>query len=389
MKDKIAIACGCRKLNYGSILQSYALCEVIKKMNYDCEFVWVSGNLFKHYNIRWQKICGVFVNVLKTPSLFPKVVRSCFSVYKSKQQFSQNAIDKFNDFKANRFNIKLYSYNELKKRQKEYKCCVCGSDQIWNTYELYMDPMYFLQFAEPSKRVAYAPSMGTDSISSYNKKVVKKYLSHFKAISVREKSSVGLLKDLIKRDVPVVLDPTLLLTAHQWEESLKLDLDDNMCASPYCLVYFLNEPSQNALKMIEETREKFKIKAIPYKYACYKDDECVDAGPTEFVKLIKNADYIITDSFHGTIFSINFNKKFLVFERQYNAANSQSTRLKSILEQLDLLDRYDGEFKSELKCQDVLSKGIDYNTVNSKLMELRKESLMWLSDAIDTESAEY
>lgn len=373
----IGIACGCRKLNYGSILQSFALCTMIQKMGYQCEFIWVNNNTFKYYNIRPQKVLGVFRNVLLHPSLLPRVVRSVISIItkQSSTEFTIKSKEKFAEFKKDYLNINLYSYKDLKNDENKYKCFVCGSDQIWNSYEYYMDPMYFLRFTNINKRVAYAPSFGENDVSYYNKKIIQKYISEFKSLSVREKSGSDICKRLIDKDVDVVLDPTLLLTSKEWESVLNInDVEDE-----YCFVYFLSTPTDVALKAINEIRKRYKIKTVPYMFECYESDERVDAGPKEFIELIKNAKLILTDSFHGTIFSINFNKQFIAFDRNYNQGSNQSCRVTDIFDALQLRERF---VTNENELSAVFDKKIEYVDVNQRLDDLREKSKKYLEDSL-------
>ena len=377
MIKKIGIACGCRKLNYGSILQSYALCSVIKNLGYDCNFVWVSGNIFKHYNIRPEKITGVIMNSLKHPSLVPKVYRSVRRVSGNKSHYSISPASRalFEKF-VGEMDIRIYSRRALKKAEKEYYKFVCGSDQIWNSNDYYMDPMYFLRFTSMNKRIAYAPSFGTSNISYYNRNTIRKYLSEFESISVREKSGRNICRKLIGKDVPVVLDPTMLMTQNQWESNLSLSGSDE----GYCFAYFLNQPSASAVQALMRIREKMPVICLPVKYDCFNEEELAEAGPKEFLECLNNAQYVMTDSFHGTIFSINFNKQFLTFDRQYLTNTTQSTRIKGILKELGLGSRF--VKNDENVTYEMITSVIPYDTVNHKLQIMRDKSRQYLENAL-------
>lgn len=382
-QGKIGISCGCRKLNYGSILQSYALYKVIEDIGYDCEFVWIKGNFLKHYNIRWSKICGIFSNTLKHPSIFPIILKSIYEIFvkKSSYSLSKQSIYLFERFLKKNIFIRYYTWNSLKKYAGTYSKFVCGSDQIWNSYEYYMDPMYFLRFAPINKRVAYAPSFGADTVSYYNRKILKKYLLGFNTISVREKSGSKICRELIKRDVPVVMDPTLLLTEEMWMHYLNLQKKEQN----YCLVYFLNNPSLSALELIKLIRERMTIKVLPIKYNFCEKGEFEDAGPSEFLQLLLNAKYVVTDSFHGTIFAINFHKQFVCFERQYTSKEKQSSRITDILLRFDLSERYRLSSEEVFSSQtwDILRKKIDYNAIENKISAFRDESYHFLKTSLE------
>lgn len=379
--EKVGIACGCRKLNYGSLLQSYALCSAIKKLDYDCEFVWMKGNLFKHYNIRPGKIAGVFMNAIKHPSIAPKVFKSVRRVSSKKSSYaiSEKCRFLFERFVEKYLPVRMYSWHDLKKAERKYRKFVCGSDQIWNSYEYYLDPMYFLRFTKQSKRIAYAPSFGVNSVSYYNRNRLKKYLSEMGCISVREESGRDICRELLHKEVPIVLDPTFLLSAEEWKAALGLRSREEK----YCLAYFLNSPSERARELIWQIRETIAIKAVPIAYDCFLENEYTDAGPEEFLELLMNAQYVITDSFHGTILSINFKKQFLCFERQYaSQSNGQSSRITDILGRLGLLGRYNVEKANML---DTLLSEIDYESVGHQLEMLKEKSEGFLKEALASE----
>lgn len=373
LKKKIGIACGCRRLNYGSILQSYALCETVKKMGYDCKFVWIKGNLFKHTNIRIEKIIGLIKQCFCYPSLIPKVFKGIMKFLFNKNAYNlpEQSKKAFESFIQSNISISNYSHNELKKVEKRYFKFLCGSDQIWNSFEYFMDPMYFLRFTNHSKRIAYAPSFGTDKVSYYNRNNIKKYLSEFDYISVREKSGQKICKHLISRDVPVVLDPTLLISKEEWISLQNLKTKEE----EYCLVYFLSYPCKEAIELIKSL--SIPIKYLPVKYDCF--DKCENAGPKEFLELLLGAKYVITDSFHGTIFSINFEKQFLTFDRNYNTENSQSSRIRDILNVFSLQERFN---PNKEKTAEILKKQVDYEKVRCTLEKCRKESIEFLANSI-------
>jgi hypothetical protein len=294
---------------------------------------------------------------------------------KSHYSISYESRKLFEQF-VKQMDICLYKRSQLNSEEKKYYKFVCGSDQIWNSYEYFLDPMYFLRFTSKEKRVAYAPSFGTSNVSYYNRNTINKYISEFEHISVREESGKQICKNLINKDIPVVLDPTLLISAEQWKTVLSLSGTDD----EYCFAYFLNQPSPSAVYTINEMRKKMRIIALPINYDCFKKDELAEAGPKEFLFYLMNAKYVLTDSFHGTIFSINFKKQFLTFDRQHSTKTTQSTRITNILNRLMLANRF---VKSEQEnVVTTLLEVISYDSVDLKLISLRKDSKSYLEDAL-------
>ena len=254
---------------------------------------------------------------------------------------------------------------------------VCGSDQIWSAAGANVEPLYYLRFVPDGKRVAYAPSFGTSHVPDYNKRIIKKYLSDFSRISVREPHGVQILESLTGRTAPVVLDPTFLLRWEQWKTKR---------SEPYLLLYFLNEPSEAVVKAIVriQVQEKCRIYALPYRFDGYKgikDIEYIPAGPKDFVNLIRNAKCVFTDSFHGTAFSINLSVPFWTFARNYGSGVAeQSSRITAILDRLTLSQQY--VTTDQLKKLSIPQ--IDFDTANSILTEQRKHSQRFLRESLES-----
>jgi len=231
------------------------------------------------------------------------------------------------------------SWRRLKSIAKEAVACFSGSDQIWNSSTLYVDPLYYLRFAPKQKRVALSPSFGRNFIADYNKNKMKKWINDYPYLSVREDSGVKLIKELTGLEAQHLLDPTLIINSEEWRKNLHIEEK----TKNYILAYFLDEPSSHAKKALKALKEQLncKVIALPYKFEdmdyC---DEAVAAGPKEFVELVANAKVVCTDSFHGTVFALNLHTPFFTFEREYGFANKQSERVLSILRKVDMLERY-------------------------------------------------
>lgn len=372
---KIGLITSFKELNYGAVLQAYALKNTIEKLGYTCEIIWLEGSKSKYNDIRVKKVISMAKKMLLNPTIINSTIHSYKKAFT--KDFTLESKYMFDEFQVEYIKANLYKYSVLKKKEQEYQYFVCGSDQIWNSYAAYVDPMYYLRFTDKSKRIAYAPSFGKNDVPQYNYKTIRKYISEFQALSVREQEGARICKDLINKEVPVVLDPTLLLDAQTWKSILPISSveDDNK----YCLLYFLDYPSKAALAAIREVKSRFKIKYLPYEFECFFDDDKSDAGPIEFLNLINNAEYILTDSFHGTVFSINFNKKFLTFKRDYGKNQDQSSRLKNILQLLSLENRYIEHISNATK---LIDDKIDYINVENKLNELRRKSLNYLKNSL-------
>ena len=362
--------------NYGSVLQVYALCNVVKKLGYDAEVVWQSGNLSKNFDIRPNKLFHIGIKLLKHPSLALSMFRLVKRTRKVVVESQKSIL--FEDFVTKNFEQIFYTPNEIEKiatSDKYYKF-ICGSDQVWATTTLYPDPMMYLRFAPRAKRIAYAPSLGRDYIPNYNKNTIRKYIKEIDNVSIREDTGRTLLKELTGRDVPVVADPTLLMHSYEWDElKAKVKLPNH-----YTLCYFLDEPADEVkiaiCKYVKENNKKVVILGNIDKFDLpTKDVIRPAAGPAEFLTIMSKADMVITDSYHGMLFAINYHRKFWSVERNYSQYD-QSSRQLTILSRLHLEDRY---VKGDYNFTDV---SIDYDYVQARINEFVKFSMDYLKSVL-------
>lgn len=362
--------------NFGSVLQVYALCEAIRKLGYCSEVIWQSGNISKNQDIRPIKIIKTILKLCAHPTLLWSILKT---IKEAKSQVTDESKEKkFNDFVTANFIQSFYNSQELNKiaaTDKFYKF-VCGSDQVWCTTTLYPDPMMYLRFAPKDKRVAYAPSLGRNFIPGYNKKTLKRFINDMPCLSVREDEGHRLIKELTGRDALVVADPTLLLNSTDWDK-LKIDIE---IPENYVLCYFLDTPSDD-------------VKANICKYASQSGNDIVvlgklndlnypqdrthypAAGPGEFLFLISKANMVITDSYHGMLFSIIYHKKFWSVERAYTQFD-QSSRQQTVLSRFDLEERH---MRANFNFSDT---DIDYTDVQAKIDKFVTLSMNYLKQSL-------
>lgn len=246
------------------------------------------------------------------------------------------------------------------------------------------DGFYFASFAsETAKNIAYAPSLGSKTYSAEYAALTSKWLRKFSFLSARESSGAKILSEISgKNDVATVIDPTLLLPSNKWidfekknsKASLKLQ------GRPYLLTYFLSRNSKyfNAAKRIAKEKGLLLVtlNSLP---GLRKDfDIVLECGPMEFLSAIANAQYVITDSFHGTIFAIHFQRPFLTFKRfATNAANSQNARVENLFEKLEIKDNFLGEDDTL-----VLPETPNWERISELLNIERSDSLNYLKSAL-------
>lgn len=356
--------------NFGSSLQAYATKSLIEELGYSSSLV-ARKSLIKGRDFRIGKLIHIVTRTLLTFNM------RTLKAYKKSygKQFIGDAENKFDLFEETFLKPEHLTWKGLQNKAKKSRACIAGSDQIWDPTSLYVDPLYYLRFASQSKRISFATSMGYDYVLDSNKKKIKKWLNEFNAISVREESGVKLIKDLCGRDVEQLLDPTLLINGDDWRKKLGIyPKEEN-----YILAYFLDEPSSSAKKLICRLKEILNcdVVAIPYihddmSYA----DKTVASGPIEFVNLVNNAQVVITDSFHGTAFSVNLHTPFYVFNRNNTSVRSQQTRISSLLDLLNLKERFEPH-------QEIKDIDVDFSSVDRILNSERKKASDFLKCSIN------
>ena len=363
--------------NFGSVLQVYALCEAVKKLGYNSEVVWQNGNMSKNFDIRPNKAIKTAFRLFMHPSLLWSTLQTIREV--KAQVIDERKVKMFDDFVAAHFVQSFYDSEEIDKMaasDKFYKF-ICGSDQVWCTTTLYPDPMMYLRFVPKGKRVAYAPSLGRNYIPNYNKKILKKFICDIPCLSVREDEGHRLIKELTGREALVVADPTLLLKSTDWD---KLKTGTEMPKN-FVLCYFLDEPSQDVKSSIckhasESGRDIVILGKLDYLDYPKENVHYPIAGPGEFLSLISKANMVITDSYHGMLFAINYHKKFWAVERAYSQFD-QSSRQLTVLSRLCMVERY---VKGNISFTD---DDIDYTNVQAKIDEFVALSMNYLKNSLE------
>lgn len=373
---KIAVVNRTNLKNYGSLLQVYALCRAIQQLGYEPDVVWEGGTLSKNWDFRPNKLLHITFKLLFHPRLFWSTFNMARSV--KNKVIDGGKVEKFEKFAEENFSRRFYPTKELNRiaETNEYYKFVCGSDQIWSSTTLYVDPLMYLRFAPKEKRIAYAPSLGRDYIPNYNKRIMRRYINDIPYVSVREEVGRELIRELTGRDVPVVLDPTLLMTKEEWDT-----LKTSEKRTSYVLCYFLDPTSEEVIRRIEEIclQDNKKIINIGCQITPSGKVEIMDenAGPSDFLGLVENAGMIFTDSYHGMLFSIIYQRPFWSIARNYGEFD-QSSRQKTVLSMLKLENRY----IDRNNLVNLSTEGIDYDAVNEVLQKKREYSLDYLNKAL-------
>ena len=357
--------------NYGSALQSYATKEILSSLGCQGEVIKLSGSLVPGRDVRIKKALIMGARMLcYSPEKFFRSVPD--PEEKDLTQKTKAEFQKFYDEKIMPVFLSEHKLKTLAHRD-EYAAFLCGSDQIWITTAYYVDPFYYLAFAPKEKRIAFAPSFGREFIPEFNRKKISRYLKDIPVLSVREDSGAKLIRELTGKTVPVLADPTLVLDREQWISCL--GLQKSYVQEPYVLAYFLSRPSERAQNMMKAMGKRgYKIITLPYQRKGSWFDRAEEAGPKEFLQLLLNASLVCTDSFHGTAFSVNFEKNFYAFQRDYGSEANQSTRLTSLLGKTELMCRFDPDSEQD--------QNIDFSFSRAVLNEEREKSIEYLRKAL-------
>lgn len=363
-------------INYGATLQAYALKRFLIDSGYDCSLIY-----YQNHNNKYAQVTGL----RKTLSIIWNNTLA---------NFLDSSLRKKRTAK---FRAKYLELGDLITSDNLKKLCalnastdvfIVGSDQVWNPEIIRDDPVYFLSFvADDKKRISYAASFGTGNVSESYLKDKLKYLSAFHALSVRESQSADLIREKLCISAKTVIDPVFLLKKEEWVNALNLNKNTTNLKEPsgyvLCYVMPINDELTRKIFLIAKTIAEISgLKVITLGKKSYTlpfKGEVIDkdAGSIEFLQYIKNADYVVTNSFHGTALSVVFRKNFYTILKKGIKRNS---RMEELLNAISLSERIiytDYEPKMDMFSE------IDYTKVTQKLDEQIEYAKQFLIQAIE------
>ena len=373
--------------NYGALLQAFATQQYIESLGCETEIIRCKSD---------KSLKGILLKIIK--QFIPVVFRISVKKIKKRMYIKKNDIlknaDKLRDQVGGAF-VEQYlhnivCYNNIKELSKEtpkkYSAILIGSDQQW-TPQCFYNKLNTLAFVPHGvKKVSYATSMGVSCVPWYTRSLIRKYISKIENISVREKTAKKLLENLTRRkDIFVVPDPTILLKSKDWDSLIPKIPNEK---GEYIFCYFLannGESMMRALKYAEQENYRLlvvrNVEIFEKDYTDYGDSEILEA-PTveEFVNYIRNAKYVFTDSFHGTVFSIISHTQFVTFYRtKHHDKNSRNSRIDDFLGELHLEDRIADEVHT---ISDIVNNKIDFGQVDKQLEDMREIGRSYLEGAL-------
>lgn len=367
MKKKVGILTLNGYFNYGNRLQNYALQKSIEDLGFEVLTVRVQvtgSGLDKKLDWAFRQIVRrLFLSLKKMIKSEPKKTKEDLMREEHFLGFSKKWI------KETEYLIDINQIPSTLKDNFDY--FVAGSDQVWSPQYFGNPRIYFMGFADSQQRISYAASFGSAEIPDHLKEIYREGIGKIRACSVREVSGVKIVKELTGKEPNLVLDPTLLLSKKDWESLCPSDclLEEKK----YLLVYFLGQQTAEYKKYIHHISAMKQLEIIDI---LDKKSEYYQCDPSEFVNLIRNATFICTDSFHGTVFSILFERNFIVFPKVSNEA-SMFSRIETLLTLFKLEDRVFEE-TSEKALFDT-----DYSAKEGILNEERKKSVAFLEKALE------
>jgi hypothetical protein len=372
--------------NYGAVLQAYALSRIIQNMGYESVlinyFKQEPGRIINLYNAIDEGFLrlkhGDFSDLYRKFKAYKgKFVKPKVNPAVEKQTTSPIGL-KFREFEAlTSKTLTPYKKDSLFEHPPTFDIYLTGSDQVWNYRRSNDLDSFLLRFVQnDSKRIAYAASFGVDTIPAFLARRYSDGLKGFDHIGVREDSGVELVKTLAQRDAQQVVDPTLLLCESDWSSlSRSVELPDL-----YVLIYSLTLSTnilENALLIAGKLGAKVVMLTSSTTLHLSRDIYVPkEVGPQEFLHLFKNASFIITDSFHGTVFSLIFRRQFIYIGDKYN---KQVSRSRSLLYSLGLKARFQDDIALP---NELLSIPVDYSTVVPLMVDQRRSSLAYLEHAL-------
>ena len=371
-KIKVGVLTMHRVVNYGSYLQAYATQRVFESLGYECELIdYIYPNKWHYKNglIKSRNIKAIIV------SLLSKFGFTCFNKM-------QNAIHKSAKKHYNLSSITYKTPNQIKNNPPKYDIYVTGSDQTWNTHHTKGDSTFLLSFAPKGAiKISFSASLASKGIDERYKSIFTKYLTQYNAVSIRDNNGNKIIKEILGKYAKITLDPTLMLTGKEWVEFAGSD-NNTKDEVKYILLYMLSyafEPRPYIYKLLEDLQKKtgfviYSLSELPKEYNLnYKLYTVIE--PEMFIKLFSKASYVVTSSFHGTAFAINFGIPLYSLIESFE---SNDDRQKTLLTNLDLAN-----------CLVPLNKSFDeiipfYNNekMNLKLNDLRMQTIDFLKSNI-------
>lgn len=351
--------------NFGNKLQNYAVQEILKKEDLNTVNIvnvpWLNNKRVNYIIVLKLYIKGIFHYILKGDK-----IKDCVDTKDPKER-KKNFLE-FNKKIAN--SKHFFSFSRLQEFDK-YDYYFVGSDQIWNPIYGGLSDLDLLTFTQ-KKKIAISASFGIDEIPLDYKERVKQYISKFDAISVREEEAKKIIETMTDRqDVEVLIDPTMMLSKEEWDKIVKKP--KKTLPNKYIVCYFLGTKTKEYISVVHKIAAEKGCEIIDLSDL---ESEFYCCGPSEFVYLIKTSEFVCTDSFHASVFSILYNRPFVVFDRN-GKHTGMGSRISTLLKTFHL-----GKLHYTGNLQDV-SLEYDFSMANQLLDKEREKAYKFIHHALD------
>lgn len=372
--------------NYGSMLQAYATEMIMQEMGLPYQTIACKSPIdYMEANKIGYVVKKLLIGDWKMKLGKMKVERE----KKRNPVFAANWTTRdmaFNKFANESFHLSPYCKNrdELKAMAQGYSAFIVGSDQLWRTDSV-EHGYYTLEWVpDPIRKIAYSTSIGVKEVPWFQVKKNQRFMNRFDYIALREQSACDLVYKLTGRKVEVVLDPTLLFNGERW---MDIQQFEPLIAGKYIFCYLLgNNPWQR--ERIKRVKAETGLKIVALQHLDeyipsdegFADEAPYNVGPREFLNYIRNAEYVFTDSFHCSVFSILYKKPFFTFSRfSETAKQSTNTRIDNLMSLTGLQQR---RVNTKTSVDAILNTQSDYAEVDKRLQLQRKSSMGYLRNAL-------
>lgn len=354
--------------NYGAVLQAFALQRKVEELGEECEIIdykckaiterYEIKSPFKSSNIK-EFIKRILTNKNN------KILQSKFIEFNKKYQ---------------KISVKSYNKNTINDSNNDYDKFIVGSDQVWNLKLSGEDTTYMLDFVKDSlKKYSYAASFGYSKIPEQYINISREYISKFNKISIREEKGVEIINSMCIKESTITLDPTLLFDKEEWRNLVNFDTNKNIPQKPYILLYIIAlTPSIISFTKKLSRETGYEVIYINHSYKRVLGFKNVfSVSPEEFLEYINNAEFVVTSSFHGVAFSINFEKEF--FYELSNSSGNFNSRIENLIMIAGLNER---EIKKEKEITISNTDPIDYETIKPKIEIEKEKSVKFIKEIL-------
>jgi len=380
---KIGLCLAHKGVNYGMLLQAYATQRAVESMGYETEIIDYTRTDYKHIRLT-PFLPFFFIHEINRKRKRKQERTFTDDVHKKNVEARKIVSDRFIEERLiNR--VKINGIVALENHAQQYNGVLVGSDQLWAPDSAFGN-FTTLRFAPDSmNKISYATSLGVSSYPFWCKSSAKNFMKRIEHISVREESGRDIIKGICDVPVQVVLDPTYLLTYEQW---LELIPSERLVEGDYVLCYFLGATKEHKLlaRAYADKHNKklvtiLSTESISDIDTSFADEVITGYGPEKFINLIRHADVVMTDSFHGLAFSVINKRQFYVFYRTLvGSKGSRNSRIDNILKTWNLRHRL---VMNDYHVDDFASQPVDYAEVDKILKAKRTESLDFLRNALE------